>query len=88
MLAKSLLLLPLLNAVLGAPVAVRQNPSPDNDDDGVIFSPANATTYSPGSTFNFTYLTDDDSTTSVDVALIRYIRVGLVAAAGIMPFCG
>ncbi len=76
MLTNLLVLLPLLNAVLGAPLAARQrNPSPNDDDDGVIFSPANGSTIETGSTFNFTYLCDDDDTTSVDVALIQYIRV-------------
>jgi len=54
------------------------NTSDDDNDDAVLYSPANLTTVNPGSTFNFTYLCDDDDCSSVRVALIQYIEVSLV----------
>lgn len=51
------------------------NNGDDDADDAVLYSPANLTTVNPGSTFNFSYLCDDDDCSSVRVALIQYIEV-------------
>lgn len=51
------------------------NVSDNDSDDAVLFSPANLTTVAAGSTFNFTYLCDDDDCSSVRVALIQYLEV-------------
>lgn len=52
------------------------NNGDDDADDAVLYSPANLTTVNAGSTFNFSYLCDDDDCSSVRVALIQYIEVG------------
>lgn len=62
------------------------NAGDDDRDDAVLFSPANLTTVVPGSTFNFTYLCDDDDCSSVRVALIQYIEVRNVIFLFHAPF--
>lgn len=59
------------------------NVSDDDSDDAVLYSPANLTTLNPGSTFNFTYLCDDDDCSSVRVALIQYIEVRLLCCPSV-----
>jgi hypothetical protein len=64
----------LATSALAAPQIVARKHHSDPSE-AILYSPMNGTSIQPGQTFNFTYLADSDSTTSVGLAMVHYVPV-------------